>query len=650
MKALYIPNLDVKDITDQAKKEFHATITNLGDFFGGYPALKKMRRKKPEKREKLKNGSDCINFFNYLETQAKAQGTTFDKLMKNWYPELSIYSSTEDIKNVIKMNLMGETSSEKEFSIDRFTLLQSALSNDTKSKISCLKIVCQSGWAWFSESARITLLENTAKKNIPIQIIVNSDAIEDIASTMRNPEYDLRYKGFNETLEEWHKYEEAYDSISLKVSQFPIFKKIFIIEYEDHSADGLIRDYIYGSPSSADSPSQQITEKDTSMAFYQTEFNFLWDHAQAYDEWHRSKSEQENTTSKTMTAINTKKSSFGFLHSCMEHNAPIKSIRMAYQSGWAWFSENSRIDLIERAAKDGIPIKIIANPKSVIEKIGFSMRDSEKILRYKGFNETLEEWHKYEKTYDCINLKISDYPILRKTTIIEFENGTTKALLRDYNYGLPANDTSPFTELNEENPALNCYQSEFDFLWEHAKTYEEWYKSEPKQEEVITPGKYLLIHPSYDSNLYSSERGNPTWEYSALSIEEDNTARLKIGTPNFDEEAIGSSGYAYNGHVKLTQKNIFISLSDNTEVKNIILLRPLRGDSRYIGIITGLHPATGQPVALKCACISQPMFKNINVSLLNTLLGIKDNSYKTTIDEGDINLFYSNKIFVKASR
>ena len=38
-----------------------------------------------------------------------------------------------------------------------------------------------------------------------------------------DPDLILRYKGFNETLFGWHKYECAYDSIQLRISKYPDF-------------------------------------------------------------------------------------------------------------------------------------------------------------------------------------------------------------------------------------------------------------------------------------------------------------------------------------------------------------------------------------------------------------------------------------------
>ena len=657
MEALYIPELNVKELTDRIHREYNIKITEIGDrCFWGYDSnLKKIRN--PNDKRKIRP-DECRSLFDYLEKLAKAQeGKTFDDLMKSWFPELKIYSTTKDIRKVMRMNLMEEILPE-EAHIDRYTLIQASLRNELK--VRYIKMAYHTGWTWFSESARINLIEEAAKRNIPIQIIVNSEeVIKDISISMSDPTKTLQYKGFDENIEEWHKYEKAYDSISLRISEYPIFRKVCIVGYEDKSEEALIREYTYGSTTNAQSPSCKMTENDRELSFYNKEFDFLWEHSKSYDEWCSSEEKKFNIIGKsklievTSLGQDFNRNSFRFLQSCMKYDSPIKAVNMAYQTGWSWFSENIRMDLIDKIAKKGIPIRIIANPESVIKKIGFSMRDSEKELRYKGFNETLEEWRKYEKAYDSMSLRISDYPVLRKTIIVEFEDGSVKALLRDYNYGVPADDNSPYAELDEKNVALECYRVEFDFLWNHAKTYDEWRTSEPKQEEILAPEKYLLIHSSYKKNNYLSENENSEWCYLALSIEENNVAKLRRSNLNWNDEDIDNADYTYTGSVKLTRKNIFISLEDvdHQEDVNIILLRPLRENSRYIGIITGLNPATGQPVAVKCACINRTSFKNLNVDLLNKLLcGTEKSSSITIIDDEAVNLFYSDKIFTEKAR
>lgn len=657
MSLLYIPGLNVKELTDQIHKEYNISMTKIGsECFFGYHNLKKTRNSNDQRKIKPE---ECRKLFVFLEKLAKEkEGTTFDKLMKSWFPELEIYTSTEDLREVIRMNLMEEVSPEEEARIDRYTLLQVALNSELK--VRSIKMAYHAGWAWFSESARINLIEEAATRNIPIQIIVNpEEVIKDISISMSDPAKALRYKGFDENIEEWHKYEKAYDSISLRISEYPIFRKVCIIEYEDESEDALIREYTYGSTANAQSPGRKMTKRDSELSFYNKEFDFLWNHSKSYDEWCLSEKKKFNILgkSKSVEVISSEqafnRNSFRFLQSCMTYDSPIKAVNMAFQTGWAWFSENIRIDLIDKIAKEGIPIRIIANPESVIKKIGLSMRDSEKELRYKGINETLDEWRKYEKAYDSMSLRISDYPVLRKTMIVEFEDGSVKALLRDYNYGIPADDNSPFTELNEENVALECYKLEFEFLWNHAKTYDEWRIFEPKQEEILAPEKYLLIHSSYKRNNYLPENEKSDWCYLALSIEENNVAKLRRSSLNWTDEDIDNADYTYMGSVKLTRKNIFISLEDvdHQEVVNIVLLRPLRGSSRYIGIMTGLNPVTGQPVAVKCACINRSSFKNLNVNLFNKVLcGTEKSNSATIIDDEEMNLFYSDKIFTEKVR
>ncbi|MCQ2559468.1 MAG: hypothetical protein MJ157_01955, partial [Clostridia bacterium] len=165
-----------------------------------------------------------------------------------------------------------------------------------------------------------------------------------------------------------------------------------------------------------------------------------------------------------------------FLEDCLEYNSPIKCIKMAAQTGWYWFDDHERTDLLTRLIQKNITIQVIGNSASAIENIAVTMRDPDpqKQLRYTGFNNTLAKWHEYEKIYPNLELRVSDYPVLRKTLIVEFEDNFSRVLIRDYAYGSPADEFSPHTQMSCNDLNYNYYYVEFEFLWNEAKTYEQW--------------------------------------------------------------------------------------------------------------------------------------------------------------------------------
>lgn len=341
------------------------------------------------------------------------------------------------------------------------------------------------------------------------------------------------------------------------------------------------------------------------------------------------------------------------LQSCIENNLPIKCVKIAAHTGWKWFEDRERTDLLTELAKSNISIQVIGNPSSpTMHKIAGAMSNSVDELRYMGFNNTLSKWHDYEQAFPSISLRVTTYPVLRQTLIVEFEDGTSKAFIRDYTYGSPVEHTSPHKQISSSNPDYKYYKNEFEFLWENAETYETWHNSLPEPEESIQSNNYILLYPSH-ARTDSSIRNVSNWIYSALSINSDNTASLKVNISN-SFESIKHWEYSYTGSLKLTRNNIFISLVDNEcqEKIHISLARPLHHKDRFLGIMTGLSPS-GQPVAFKCACIGRSILPNLDYEILYELLCNHNKEWKDTLlvlENQDINLFYSDKILSERSR
>ena len=353
---------------------------------------------------------------------------------------------------------------------------------------------------------------------------------------------------------------------------------------------------------------------------------------------------------KLPTPAHPRMSSKLFLQSCMERSSAVSGVKMAYQTGWLWLEDQDRTELLIGLAESGVPIQVIANPESVIKDIAYTMSDPDLILRYKGFNETLFGWNKYECAYDSIRLRISKYPIMRRTLIVSFEDGTSTALLGEYAYGSPSKKAPPYRIMNSDEESYAFYEDEFNFLWERAKTFTEWILSLPEKEEFMKPENYLLIYLSHEKE--SDEK----WKFSVLSVEENNTAKLRV---NISEPADAAKddaafGYSYQGRVRLTPYNIFISLSDEArrEEVNISLSRMLHSGGRFLGIMTGVS-LSGQPAAFKCACIDRASISKINFDVLREVLGQHNREWSDSLmitESQDINLFYSDRLFSRDLR
>lgn len=339
-----------------------------------------------------------------------------------------------------------------------------------------------------------------------------------------------------------------------------------------------------------------------------------------------------------------------FLNECLQYSSSIECIKMAAQTGWRWFDDHERTDLLIQLAQNNIKIQVIGNPtSSTMKKIARAMRDSSKELRYMGLNRTLAKWHDYEMTYPSIQFRVSDYPILRQTLIVIFKDKSSRALIRDYAYGSPVESSAPHKQVSCTDPDYRYYYDEFEFLWDNSQTYEQWYETLPRSEETMQPGNYILMYPSHDRISEHDSR----WIYSALSITDKNTAALSV---NITDSLDSFAEYTYQGDLRLTRNCIFITLhdDDHQEEINISLVRPLHTQKdRFIGIITGLSPSGQQPLAFKCACVGRSLLSKINYNALNQLLSHNNKEWDDNLlvlENPDINMFYSDHIFYEKSR
>ena len=344
-----------------------------------------------------------------------------------------------------------------------------------------------------------------------------------------------------------------------------------------------------------------------------------------------------------------------FFQSCFEYSSPIRCIKLSAQTGWTWFDDKEKRKLLKKLADSGIEIQVIGNPMTPgMKKMVLAMRDPQMELDYKGVNETLSEWHKYEINYCNLSLHISvDYPVLHQTYIVEFEDGSAKALIRDYAYGLPVAKLAPCKHILKYAHEYKHYRNEFQFLWDKGITYDEWERTLPKPEEMLSTGNYILMYPSHQKENSDASK----WVYCALAITDNNKVSMKVNIPDICKfpNRIDDWEYSYEGSIKVTGRMIFASLYDEEqgEAVNISIPRPVRNVDRYIGIMSALNPSGNAPVAFKCACIGQSVLPKMDYDRLRLLLSNNNKMYRDNLmilEPQDIDLFYSNRIFSEQIR
>lgn len=343
-------------------------------------------------------------------------------------------------------------------------------------------------------------------------------------------------------------------------------------------------------------------------------------------------------------------SSIEFITNCIHKQKQIKSICMAFHSGWDWLKlieKRKTIDLIDHM---GIQLYVLVNHKDAIQKIAESMENKEVKKYYIGYNQGIRQWHICENALENLELRISNYPLMRRCYIVNYTDNSFEVIHQDYVYdhafSSDGNNYRHYTNLDNNG---SMFVNEFKFLWNHAYTYQQWRTITPLEDEVkLEPGSYVLL---YKKNNCDDKQLNQRFVISKLSIMKDNKVSLEV---NISSELTyplikNTIEYLYTGKAKITKNNIYITLYDsyNTEQVTISLVRPLHECNRYIGIMNALTQAA-HPVAYKCVCFEEEKISNINLEVILDLLQHQNRAWDNhlmIIEENDSSSFYSNAIF-----
>lgn len=345
--------------------------------------------------------------------------------------------------------------------------------------------------------------------------------------------------------------------------------------------------------------------------------------------------------------------SIDFFNSCLDNNKGIDNICMSFHSGWNWIKNKKRNRLLEKIDNLGIKIRIITNHSSAISKIAESMADPQEEKYYIGFDEGIKQWNKCASSLTNLEHRISDYPILRRAYIINYKDGSSEALIRNYIYTFfYSNIDKGNVIFNSMDPLLKVYQQEFNYLWNKALCYPQWIKVFSTQKETLSSNKYIMLYLPHSKFDYNKDN----FIISILQISKNNEVKLDVNiadslTPKL---SFKSPEYTYYGSSKMTRNNIFMTLFDKsmTEQVSISIIRPLYEQNRLLGIMTALSPQA-QPVAFKFACIDSSIYNKIDFQLLKRILDKNNQNNRIwesnlmILEEQDISLFYSNQIFKK---
>ena len=332
----------------------------------------------------------------------------------------------------------------------------------------------------------------------------------------------------------------------------------------------------------------------------------------------------------------------------LNSNKKIKSICMAFHSGWDWLKKNEKRRIMDQINDLGIQLCVLVNHKDAIQDIAESMLNKELKKYYIGYNQGIRQWAVCETTMDHLELRISNYPIMRRCYVIRYEDGSYEVFKKNYTYDHSFSMHGEYHHYTQYDQDGEIYNNEFSFLWNHAQTYETWRAHAPLEEEQLLPDNYILL---YKRNKPGNKELNQQFVISKLSIHENNKAKLEV---NISDElttpfVIKKMEYFYTGKAKVAKNNIYLNLHDpnNSEQITLSFARPLHECNRYIGIMNALSPAS-HPVSFKCVCIQEDLVSNLNLEVILNLLQHHNEvwgDHLMIIEENDSSEFYSNAIF-----
>ena len=285
--------ISLNSIADHFKDSFDITRGNFSEKVFGYQE-RISRIIKYQAEHKITDKQYQI-MFDYIKEESGGSAADFIEKMHEWFPELSKFKTEKAIIRKVRSEL------EREAIDDNIILLEDTPANlstiefvrfCTKniSSIKNLYLAAQTGWEWHDNKELNSVLTELSKSGKHIVVITNpeTETTKNIADATKDEKIDLRYMSLNDTLARWHKYEERYRNIELRVSLIPFLHQTVMITLEGNTAYALVKDYIYGSPVGCTSPRIFKKDKDSDFDHFYKEFSYLRNRAKSYTEWLKS--------------------------------------------------------------------------------------------------------------------------------------------------------------------------------------------------------------------------------------------------------------------------------------------------------------------------------------------------------------------------
>lgn len=180
----------------------------------------------------------------------------------------------ENSHNVVsnKTRLMEQSKGGYQFVLD-------ALQNIPTNDILEIDMAFHGGDHWLRDGEKVDLLEQIAKKGIPLRVLVNTeDAVEDICVHMRQRR--RAYMGFDRAILKWKDWEADFPhTIKVRISDIPLLHRVYLIRKTDGTGLANITCYTYGNYTPQNDFKLCFGENSKEYFLFANEFDYLWEYA-----------------------------------------------------------------------------------------------------------------------------------------------------------------------------------------------------------------------------------------------------------------------------------------------------------------------------------------------------------------------------------
>lgn len=301
------------------------------------------------------------------------------------------------------------------------------------------------GAEWFTSIEKTDLLHDLVESGVHIRILLNLPSVsEKIAQHMRHKH--KKYMSFNECITRWTEFEEEYpDDVEIRMVDIPLLRRYYSLHMKDSKQDTVnIKYYTYAN-SRPDKNYQPIFYRESDFfRLYRDEFEYLWN------------KESEVLNSNTADYIN----------SAFKKLGTVTEINMLFRAGSEWHHKSELVDILLRAIKENITVRVIVNDAETVEQLSVHMRQP--LKKYYGYSKSREDWLEKARSFpECIQVRIADIPMMHRYYCIkDAKNGIAKVSFYTYGNFIPEKDFQYIFGSGQNEYRL--YEEEFEHIWNEA--------------------------------------------------------------------------------------------------------------------------------------------------------------------------------------